>query len=182
MDNNQSLYMWRWACSQLGIGEDATKDEIKKAYREKAKQYHPDVTKREDTQIQYIYAKNAYEYLMSHDKPIVTQVFNQPRVAKVLGNDANLNRQLQKQKEIEKSKQKAKNWSPKESFQQNRNQEKEKAKTMQTEEEVLNQIRAILFAEHIKRQIQNDKEKKLYKAFMQHEMLEQEEKGNKWEL
>lgn len=181
MDYNQSLMMWSWACTQLGIREDATKDEIKKAYRLKAKQYHPDATNDDNTQMQYIYVKNAYEYLMTNDRPVYRPVNPQPRPAKVLGNDASLNRQLQKQKEIEKSKQKAKNWVPKNSFNQIRNEEKEKLKNTQTEEEVLNQIRAILFAEHIRRQIQNDKEKKLYKAFMQHEILEQEEKGNKWE-
>ncbi len=154
--------MWKWACSLLGIKENASKDEIKKAYREKAKQYHPDSTKRDETGMQYIYIKNAYEYLISHDMPVEPSVRSYNRPAKVLGNDVVLNRQLQKQKEIERSKQKAKNWVPKESFKDIRKEEKNNSNKLPTEEEILNQIRALLLAEHIKRQIQSDKEKKLY--------------------
>lgn len=188
MDYYQSLQMWSWACAQLNIREDATKDDIKKAYRSKAKMLHPDVTMNEQSNIQYLYVKNAYEYLLNHDRPlpirsqtISQQPLAQPRQAKVLGNDAVLRHQLKNKSDIEKSKQKAKEWVPKEHFADTRKHEKEKMQMGKSEEEILNQIRAILIAEHIKRQIANDKEKKLYKAFMQHEILEQEDKGNKWE-
>jgi len=50
----------------LGIKQNATDDEIKKAYRKKAMEYHPDRNSSPDSQEMFIRVTEAYEYLMSH--------------------------------------------------------------------------------------------------------------------
>ncbi len=50
----------------LGIKQNATDDEIKKAYRRKAMEYHPDRNSSPDSQEMFIRVTEAYEYLMSH--------------------------------------------------------------------------------------------------------------------
>ena len=50
----------------LGIKEDADEEQIKKAYRYKAKLYHPDANPNIDTRDFYIKAQMAYEYLMNN--------------------------------------------------------------------------------------------------------------------
>lgn len=184
MDINQDIRAWNWACAQLGVSTNASRDEIKKAYRTRVKTLHPDVNASVLSKEQYLYVQSAYEYLSTHEKPVPVPYI---RKTKVFGTDAKLNEQFRKQKEIEKSKRKAQNWDA-----QNK-KKKEKVFTPEntsaqepkpkTEEEILNQIRAILLAEHIKRQIASDKEKleaenrtKLYRAFMQYQMQEDAEK------
>ena len=54
------------ACYFLGIREDADEEQIKKAYRYKAKLYHPDANPNTDTKEYYIKVQKAYEYLMSN--------------------------------------------------------------------------------------------------------------------
>lgn len=49
----------------LGIREDASEEQIKRAYRYKAKLYHPDENPNMDTQEYYIRVQRAYECLMS---------------------------------------------------------------------------------------------------------------------
>lgn len=49
----------------LGITPNATLEQIKKAYRNKAKLYHPDVNKAADAQEQFILVNEAYEYLLN---------------------------------------------------------------------------------------------------------------------
>ena len=53
------------ACYILGIKEDASDEQIKKAYRYKAKLYHPDVNPDSDTREYYIRIQSAYEYLLN---------------------------------------------------------------------------------------------------------------------
>jgi len=48
----------------LEVGEGASKDEIKRAYRKKAKLYHPDINKQPNAQRKFIEIKRAYEYLL----------------------------------------------------------------------------------------------------------------------
>ena len=50
----------------LGIKQNATDDEIRKAYRKKAMEYHPDRNSSPDSQEMFIRVTEAYEYLMSH--------------------------------------------------------------------------------------------------------------------
>ncbi len=49
----------------LGITHKATMEQIKKAYRSKAKQYHPDINKAEDAHEQFILVNEAFEYFES---------------------------------------------------------------------------------------------------------------------
>lgn len=50
----------------LGVKQNATDDEIRKAYRRKAMEYHPDRNSSPDSQEMFIRVTEAYEYLMSH--------------------------------------------------------------------------------------------------------------------
>ncbi|MDC3413336.1 molecular chaperone DnaJ [Aquibacillus sp. 3ASR75-11] len=52
----------------LGVGKDASKDEIKKAYRKLARKYHPDVNKEPDAADNFKEAKEAYEVLGDDQK------------------------------------------------------------------------------------------------------------------
>jgi hypothetical protein len=50
----------------LQLDEHATPEEIKKAYRRLAKQYHPDVNKSPDAHDRFIEITEAYEFLINH--------------------------------------------------------------------------------------------------------------------
>lgn len=52
----------------LGVGESATDDEIKKAYRKLAKKYHPDVNKDEGADLKFKEVQEAYEVLRDSNK------------------------------------------------------------------------------------------------------------------
>ena len=58
----------REACYFLGISESASDEQIKRAYRYKAKLYHPDANPNTDTKEYYIRAQKAYECLMRHQE------------------------------------------------------------------------------------------------------------------
>ncbi|WP_426447842.1 molecular chaperone DnaJ [Paenibacillus sp. S-38] len=47
----------------LGVGKDASQEDIKKAYRKLARQYHPDVNKAADAESKFKEAKEAYDVL-----------------------------------------------------------------------------------------------------------------------
>ena len=47
----------------LGISKTANADEIKRAYRKKAKQYHPDICKEPDAEEKFKEVQEAYEVL-----------------------------------------------------------------------------------------------------------------------
>ncbi len=51
----------------LGLQAGASADEIKKAYRKKARQYHPDLNQSPDARDMFIKATEAYEFLLSID-------------------------------------------------------------------------------------------------------------------
>ncbi|GMB07574.1 molecular chaperone DnaJ [Thermolongibacillus altinsuensis] len=52
----------------LGVSRNATKDEIKKAYRKLSKKYHPDVNKEPDAAEKFKEIKEAYEVLIDDQK------------------------------------------------------------------------------------------------------------------
>lgn len=52
----------------LGISKDADEQEIKKAYRKLARQYHPDVNKEDDAEEKFIEIKDAYDTLSDPQK------------------------------------------------------------------------------------------------------------------
>ena len=52
----------------MGIGRDATQDEIKRAYRKLARKYHPDVSKEADAELHFKEVGEAYEVLKDPEK------------------------------------------------------------------------------------------------------------------
>jgi len=50
----------------LGLGADCTVDEIKKAYRKKARMYHPDINHSPEAKELFIKVTEAYDFLISH--------------------------------------------------------------------------------------------------------------------
>ena len=52
----------------LGVSKDATKDEIKSAFRKMARKYHPDVNKAPDAEEKFKELGKAYETLMDDNK------------------------------------------------------------------------------------------------------------------
>ena len=52
----------------LGVDKNASKDEIKSAFRKKARQYHPDVNKAPDAEAKFKELGKAYETLMDDNK------------------------------------------------------------------------------------------------------------------
>ena len=52
----------------MGVGKDATQDEIKRAYRKLARKYHPDVSKETDAESRFKEVGEAYEVLKDPEK------------------------------------------------------------------------------------------------------------------
>src|SRR5690625_743523 len=52
----------------LGVAKDASKEEIRKAYRKLARKYHPDVNKEDNAEEKFKEAKEAYEVLYDEQK------------------------------------------------------------------------------------------------------------------
>lgn len=58
----------------LGLGANASVDEIKKAYRHRAKMFHPDVNKEPNAHEKFVLINEAYEYLLNEKSGKFTQV------------------------------------------------------------------------------------------------------------
>ena len=54
----------------LGLSSEATVEEIKKAYRSKARQYHPDINNAPDAKDHFIIITEAYDFLVSYHEKI----------------------------------------------------------------------------------------------------------------
>src|SRR5699024_9140641 len=52
----------------LGVDKNASKEEIKKAYRKLARKYHPDVSQEDNAEDKFKEAKEAYEVLGNEQK------------------------------------------------------------------------------------------------------------------
>ena len=55
----------------LGISKTANADEIKRAYRKKAKQYHPDICKEPDAEEKFKEVQEAYDLIIKERLMIV---------------------------------------------------------------------------------------------------------------
>lgn len=54
--------------SVLGVSRDASQEEVQRAYREKAKEWHPDVSERDGAEERFKRIKKAYEVLSDEEK------------------------------------------------------------------------------------------------------------------
>lgn len=168
------------AASCLGVSPYASLEEIKKAYREKAKMYHPDNTFQSKTAQEYFYyVQQAYEILLANPIPTV-------RPVRIFQTNQKAKTQFSRQKQVEKDRELLQQWEEKKRKEHWKEQQKEKKKVpeMTEEEEILQKIKAIWLAETIHRQMKEDKQKaeienkrKLYRAFMQHQMQEENKKN-----
>jgi hypothetical protein len=56
----------------LGLPANSSVDDIKKAYRQKARQYHPDINPSPDAKDKFIMATEAYEFLIANFDKVTT--------------------------------------------------------------------------------------------------------------
>ncbi len=59
----------------LGVEKNASATEIKKSYRKKAKQFHPDISKEENAEAKFAEVNEAYEVLSDSDKKLAYDQF-----------------------------------------------------------------------------------------------------------
>jgi molecular chaperone DnaJ len=57
--------------SLLDVSENASEEDIRKAYRRMAKQFHPDVNKSHDASARFVLINKAYEVLIDRQKRFV---------------------------------------------------------------------------------------------------------------
>lgn len=184
------------ACYFLGIKENASDEQIKRAYRYKAKLYHPDANPSGDTKEYYIKLQKAYEYLMNNpyvpnntgnanrqSVPNGAYFYQAPptpqRPVKIFATSAATRADYQKQKEMASEHEKIEKWNKdyKNSKRRQQKMQQYDLPKRSKEEEIIEKIKTIWIAENIKRQIEHDREqkemlqrRKLYKAFMQQKM------------
>lgn len=72
----------------LGVSKDASADEIKRAYRKKAKEYHPDINKAADAEEKFKEAAEAYEILSDGNKKATYDRYGHAAFEQGAGNGA----------------------------------------------------------------------------------------------
>ena len=70
----------------LGVSKQASADEIKRAYRKKAKQYHPDVNKEPGAEEKFKEVQEAYEVLSDANKKATYDRFGHAAFEQGAGN------------------------------------------------------------------------------------------------
>lgn len=179
------MFTRQYACQCLGVAYDASLEEIKKAYREKVKCYHPDANLQMDTTQIYMVIQKAYEFLLQNPyvpnvnmysgtyQTSMTYTANMysndvgqavMRPTRVFGNDAKVTSQYQRQKQVQKEREKVKQWEAEKRKKVDQLKESEAnkhldAKEVSKEEELLQRIKAIWIAENIRRQVALEKER-----------------------
>lgn len=172
------------ACRYLGVKINASEYEIKSAYRDLSKKYHPDVNDNPLAREYYVIVNNAYRFL--EDNPYVAPIVP-ARQTKVFQTTSSVKKDYYKQKSMQEEHKRVREWDA--GRKQREEVEKAEIKKSQMkehkskEDEVLEKIRAIWLAETIRRQIEQDKidkeaenKRKLYRAFMQQRINETESK------
>jgi len=66
--NSEFKYKYERSCDILGVSYNADKDEIKRSYRKKAKEYHPDLSKLPDATKIFQDISSAYEFLNDENR------------------------------------------------------------------------------------------------------------------
>ena len=176
------------ACYFLGIKENASEEQIKRAYRYKAKLYHPDANPLGDTKEYYLKLQKAYEYLMNNPYvsnntgntaarnmqtaqnqqavPNGAYFYQTPpmpsRPAKIFATSAATRDSYKKQKEMASEHEKIEKWDKDYKNSKSRQQQMQQydLPKKSKEEEIIDKIKAIWIAENIKRQIEQDREQK----------------------
>lgn len=181
------IYSREEACYILQVSLNAGEEEIKKAYRNLVKQYHPDSNPNQNTHQIYLRIHAAYEYLQEH--PYQAPVIMATRPVRIFETNARAKEQHRQQQKFQEERKRAlerEKEDREKKFKEAREAKKKPAQTLTAEEEALNKIRAIWLAETIKRQMEQDKKEKdakvrkqVYQAFMQQKLNEEEEWKNK---
>lgn len=178
----------REACYFLGIRENASDEQIKRAYRYKAKLYHPDANPSGDTKEYYIKLQKAYEYLMNNpyvpnntDNTVWGNMEAAPRQqtvpngayfyqappppqrpVKIFATSAATRDSYKKQKEMASEHERIEKWNKDYKNSKRRQQQMQQydLPKRSKEEEIIEKIKTIWIAENIKRQIEHDREQK----------------------
>ena len=66
----------------LNISEDASPEEIKKAYRQKVKQFHPDVNSSDNAQSEFEFIQSAYTLIQAYLQYKESEYTDEPSLQK----------------------------------------------------------------------------------------------------
>ena len=90
------------ACMVLGLPATASEEQIKRAYKELSKRYHPDAQPNKELHWQYYDIVEAYRYLTASPGPEPDSAYpSVPKAPRVLGNDGSGQSWTSRRKESE---------------------------------------------------------------------------------